>query len=254
MHVNGPASSVQPHGGGVCISGGLFYFHRSSCTYVDCMVTFYHLRPCDVLAHPTPRIGAPTPQPSSDLEEDSSASSCPCLLPSGFLWFECKEVWIEGLRSYLLDWWNFLDMVILSLYLAAFALRLLLAGLAHVHCRDAPDGAACHYFTTAGECPPTQLGSPRPFSLLALRLIPPLHRAKRVAHRGPPVPGGGAVCRHQHAQLHPPGLYPAGPRVPGHSADFHWQNDRRHDPVRTVPAQSIPVTDSTRPSSKSPRL
>uniref|UniRef100_A0A2I3H8G1 Transient receptor ion channel domain-containing protein n=1 Tax=Nomascus leucogenys TaxID=61853 RepID=A0A2I3H8G1_NOMLE len=68
---------------------------------------------------------------------------------TGFLWFECKEVWIEGLRSYLLDWWNFLDMVILSLYLAAFALRLLLAGLAHVHCRDASQAAACHYFTTA---------------------------------------------------------------------------------------------------------
>nr|XP_036882168.1 putative short transient receptor potential channel 2-like protein isoform X2 [Manis javanica] len=68
---------------------------------------------------------------------------------TGFLWFECKEVWIEGMRSYLLDWWNFLDMVILSLYLAAFALRLLLAGLAHMHCQDAPDGAACHYFTTA---------------------------------------------------------------------------------------------------------
>ncbi|XP_028372719.1 putative short transient receptor potential channel 2-like protein isoform X2 [Phyllostomus discolor] len=68
---------------------------------------------------------------------------------TGFLWFECKEVWIEGLRSYFLDWWNFLDMVILSLYLAAFALRLLLAGLAHVHCRDAPSGAACHYFTSA---------------------------------------------------------------------------------------------------------
>ncbi|XP_036760123.2 protein XNDC1N isoform X2 [Manis pentadactyla] len=68
---------------------------------------------------------------------------------TGFLWFECKEVWIEGVRSYLLDWWNFLDMVILSLYLAAFALRLLLAGLAHAHCQDAPDGAACHYFTTA---------------------------------------------------------------------------------------------------------
>ncbi|KAB1272937.1 Short transient receptor potential channel 2 [Camelus dromedarius] len=68
---------------------------------------------------------------------------------AGFLWFECKEVWIEGLRSYLLDWWNFLDMVILSLYLAAFTLRLLLSGLAHMHCRDALGGAACHYFTTA---------------------------------------------------------------------------------------------------------
>uniref|UniRef100_A0A2K6ELS8 Ion transport domain-containing protein n=1 Tax=Propithecus coquereli TaxID=379532 RepID=A0A2K6ELS8_PROCO len=40
-------------------------------------------------------------------------------------------------------------VVILSLYLAAFALRLLLAGLAHMHCRDASDAAACHYFTTA---------------------------------------------------------------------------------------------------------
>uniref|UniRef100_A0A8C6FQB7 Transient receptor ion channel domain-containing protein n=1 Tax=Moschus moschiferus TaxID=68415 RepID=A0A8C6FQB7_MOSMO len=68
---------------------------------------------------------------------------------AGFLWFECKEVWIEGLRSYLLDWWNFLDMVILSLYLAAFTLRLLLAGLAHKHCQDDPDGAACYYFTSA---------------------------------------------------------------------------------------------------------
>uniref|UniRef100_A0A8C6R5H6 Short transient receptor potential channel 2 n=1 Tax=Nannospalax galili TaxID=1026970 RepID=A0A8C6R5H6_NANGA len=68
---------------------------------------------------------------------------------TGFLWFECKEVWIEGLRSYLLDWWNFLDVVILSLYLASFALRLLLAGLAYVHCRDASDSTTCRYFTTA---------------------------------------------------------------------------------------------------------
>ncbi|XP_055972402.1 short transient receptor potential channel 2-like [Sorex fumeus] len=68
---------------------------------------------------------------------------------TGFLWFECKEVWIEGLRSYLLDWWNFLDVVILSLYLASFVLRLLLAGLAYRHCQDAPEGAPCRYFTTA---------------------------------------------------------------------------------------------------------
>lgn len=92
-------------------------------------------------------------------EEGSLAFSSPgpswrpsCPLP-GFLWFECKEVWIEGLRSYLLDWWNFLDVVILSLYLASFALRLLLAGLAYMHCRDASDSTTCRYFTTAGEEP-----------------------------------------------------------------------------------------------------
>jgi hypothetical protein len=87
----------------------------------------------------------------------ASSSPHPPWRPSsplpGFLWFECKEVWIEGLRSYLLDWWNFLDVVILSLYLASFALRLLLAGLAYMHCRDASDSTTCRYFTTAGEEP-----------------------------------------------------------------------------------------------------
>lgn len=93
-------------------------------------------------------------QPSSDLD-GGGASPCPGSLPppSGFLWFECKEVWIEGLCSYLLDWWNILDTVVLSLYLAAFVL---LAGLAYRRCRDAPDGAACRYFTSAGECLPAQ--------------------------------------------------------------------------------------------------
>lgn len=62
-------------------------------------------------------------------------------------------MWIEGLRSYLLDWWNFLDVVILSLYLASFALRLLLAGLAYMHCQDTADSTTCRYFTTAGEEP-----------------------------------------------------------------------------------------------------
>uniref|UniRef100_A0A3B4UES3 Transient receptor potential cation channel subfamily C member 2b n=1 Tax=Seriola dumerili TaxID=41447 RepID=A0A3B4UES3_SERDU len=43
-----------------------------------------------------------------------------------FFWYECKEVWIEGLRSYFLDWWNCLDMMVLSMYLASFALRVLI--------------------------------------------------------------------------------------------------------------------------------
>lgn len=82
-------------------------------------------------------------------------------------------MWIEGLRSYLLDWWNFLDVVILSLYLAAFALRLLLAGLAYLHCREASDGAACRYFTSAGECYPPTTCHPSPSSCLAPDHRPP---------------------------------------------------------------------------------
>ncbi|XP_015273055.1 PREDICTED: short transient receptor potential channel 2-like, partial [Gekko japonicus] len=68
-----------------------------------------------------------------------------------FFWFECKEVWIEGLRSYLLDWWNFLDVVILSMYLASFVLRVLVFLKGHIYCLDAVSSAECYYYTAAGE-------------------------------------------------------------------------------------------------------
>lgn len=69
----------------------------------------------------------------------------------GFFWYECKEVWIDGLRSYLLDWWNCLDMVVLSMYLASFALRVLIMLKGYFLCLD-PDGTEeCVYFTQTGK-------------------------------------------------------------------------------------------------------
>uniref|UniRef100_A0A8C5S627 Transient receptor ion channel domain-containing protein n=1 Tax=Laticauda laticaudata TaxID=8630 RepID=A0A8C5S627_LATLA len=69
---------------------------------------------------------------------------------AGFFWFECKEVWIEGLRSYLLDWWNFLDIVILSMYLASFVLRLLVYLKGQVFCLDIQASTPeCYYYTQA---------------------------------------------------------------------------------------------------------
>ncbi|KAM6448561.1 short transient receptor potential channel 2-like [Liasis olivaceus] len=69
---------------------------------------------------------------------------------AGFFWFECKEVWIEGLRSYLLDWWNFLDIVILSMYLASFVLRLLVYLKGRVFCLDGQSSSPeCYYYTQA---------------------------------------------------------------------------------------------------------
>ncbi|MBN3300157.1 TRPC2 protein, partial [Amia calva] len=65
----------------------------------------------------------------------------------GFFWYECKEVWIEGLRSYLLDWWNFLDMVILSMYLASFTLRVVVALKGYFFCLDPNTVMECDYFT-----------------------------------------------------------------------------------------------------------
>ncbi|XP_062309290.1 transient receptor potential cation channel subfamily C member 2b [Osmerus eperlanus] len=65
----------------------------------------------------------------------------------GFFWYECKEVWIEGLRSYFLDWWNCLDMMVLSMYLASFALRVVVMLKGHLVCQ-APDATEeCVYFT-----------------------------------------------------------------------------------------------------------
>ncbi|CAL8400119.1 unnamed protein product [Boreogadus saida] len=68
----------------------------------------------------------------------------------GFFWYECKEVWIEGLRSYFLDWWNCLDVMVLSMYLASFALRVLIMLKGHFHCMELSGGADCVYFTQTG--------------------------------------------------------------------------------------------------------
>ncbi|KAM9347988.1 short transient receptor potential channel 2-like [Symphorus nematophorus] len=65
----------------------------------------------------------------------------------GFFWYECKEVWIEGLRSYFLDWWNCLDMMVLSMYLASFALRVLIMLKGYFLCHDHSATAECVYFT-----------------------------------------------------------------------------------------------------------
>ncbi|KAL7832170.1 hypothetical protein AOLI_G00297180 [Acnodon oligacanthus] len=65
----------------------------------------------------------------------------------GFFWFECKEVWIEGLRTYLLDWWNILDMLVLSMYLASFTLRILIVLKGHFLCQDPSAKDLCDYFT-----------------------------------------------------------------------------------------------------------
>ncbi|XP_030293141.1 short transient receptor potential channel 2-like [Sparus aurata] len=65
----------------------------------------------------------------------------------GFFWYECKEVWIEGLRSYFLDWWNCLDVMVLSMYLASFALRVLIMLKGIFLCKDHSGAEECVYFT-----------------------------------------------------------------------------------------------------------
>nr|XP_033794546.1 short transient receptor potential channel 3 isoform X2 [Geotrypetes seraphini] len=43
----------------------------------------------------------------------------------GMMWSECKELWLEGPREYILQLWNILDFGMLSIFIAAFTARLL---------------------------------------------------------------------------------------------------------------------------------
>ncbi|XP_041734640.2 short transient receptor potential channel 2-like [Coregonus clupeaformis] len=65
----------------------------------------------------------------------------------GFFWSECKNVWAEGLRGYMVDWSNILDIVALSMYLASFALRVFVMATAHNVCQDKNLVEKCAYFT-----------------------------------------------------------------------------------------------------------
>ncbi|MGH0181747.1 UNVERIFIED_CONTAM: hypothetical protein FKN15_007136 [Acipenser sinensis] len=76
---------------------------------------------------------------------------------TSFFWHECKEVWIEGMRNYLLDWWNFLDIMTLSMYLASFSLRVLVALKGYFYCLESETTLECVYFTQT-ECPLICLG------------------------------------------------------------------------------------------------
>ncbi|CAN8032694.1 unnamed protein product [Ixodes persulcatus] len=42
---------------------------------------------------------------------------------TGMVWAECKQLWEEGLKAYVRQWWNWLDFIMLSLYLTTGSLR-----------------------------------------------------------------------------------------------------------------------------------
>ena len=47
------------------------------------------------------------------------------------LWTECKQMYMSGLRVYLRDSYNWIDFIVLSLYLASYVLRLLVSHRVH---------------------------------------------------------------------------------------------------------------------------
>ncbi|XP_013398015.1 short transient receptor potential channel 3-like [Lingula anatina] len=45
----------------------------------------------------------------------------------GMLWYECNQVWSQGLKEHFKDWWNWMDMTLLGLYIGSYALQLAFA-------------------------------------------------------------------------------------------------------------------------------
>lgn len=43
---------------------------------------------------------------------------------AGFIWGEIKQMWDGGLQDYIHDWWNLMDFVMNSLYLATISLKI----------------------------------------------------------------------------------------------------------------------------------
>lgn len=41
------------------------------------------------------------------------------------IWSECKEIWAEGPREYVMHLWNVLDFGMLSIFVASFTARLM---------------------------------------------------------------------------------------------------------------------------------
>jgi len=42
----------------------------------------------------------------------------------GFIWTEIKQMWDGGFQDYVHDWWNLMDFVMNSLYLATISLKI----------------------------------------------------------------------------------------------------------------------------------
>lgn len=58
------------------------------------------------------------------------------VLASGFIWNEIKQMWDSGFRDYIDDWWNLVDFIMNSLYIATIALKI----IAYVKVRSHSEG------------------------------------------------------------------------------------------------------------------
>lgn len=48
---------------------------------------------------------------------------CVSVHAQGMIWSECKEIWSDGPREYIMHLWNVLDFGMLSIFVASFTAR-----------------------------------------------------------------------------------------------------------------------------------
>ncbi len=51
-------------------------------------------------------------------------TSAVCSSIQGFIWTEIKQMWDSGFEDYIDDWWNLMDFIMNSLYLATISLKI----------------------------------------------------------------------------------------------------------------------------------
>ncbi|XP_051542080.1 short transient receptor potential channel 4-like isoform X2 [Myxocyprinus asiaticus] len=61
----------------------------------------------------------------------------------GFVWAEIKQMWDGGFQDYIHDWWNLMDFVMNSLYLATISLKIV-AHIKYEDCKDRKDWEKLH--------------------------------------------------------------------------------------------------------------
>lgn len=68
-------------------------------------------------------------QPLVCVRSGKANSNCTMPFPSlslslsGMIWSECKEIWTDGPREYVMHLWNVLDFGMLSIFVASFTAR-----------------------------------------------------------------------------------------------------------------------------------
>nr|XP_025850572.1 short transient receptor potential channel 7 [Vulpes vulpes] len=87
----------------------------------------YWIAPCSKVQTCLRRMPFATPVPAVPAVVTNAKGTGEGVLtshsPAGMIWSECKEIWEEGPREYVLHLWNLLDFGMLSIFVASFTAR-----------------------------------------------------------------------------------------------------------------------------------